>query len=173
MKKIIACILILIIMASSASAYADVDWNSMSNDQIADEINRGRAVIASRMPDDPNHLTVVNQDGIEIYLTRAGQIVENYDGKTYIQLEAVVVNGIDTEINIGDNGCCINGWAVDTAGIIQVPAGRMKKDYLGFCLTDAGISTMEEIKDMDFRLYAFSSQDFSTRIVFDNFVYVR
>ena len=174
MKKMLIALLIVVIFLPYPMSFAsNIDWSSMSDQEIATAINEGRAVIASRIPDSKDHLTVVNQNGVEIYLTRKYAIQDEYNGKKYIKMQAVVVNSLDEPISIGDAGCCINGWAVETAGILDIPANRMKQADIKMCLSDANISTLEEIKDVDYHLYAYSSSTFSTLFTFDNFTYVR
>ena len=169
MKKLVAIILLLtLIVPSTAASAANIDWNSMSDQEITDAINQGRIVLASRIPDGTDHLTIVNQDGIEIYLTG------NYKYDTYgdyidLKLEAVVVNGTNYNINISDNGSCINGWTVETSGIYDTPAGRKQKGNITMSLVDADITTYEEITDIDFVLRAYEPDNYSIDIDLEPF----
>lgn len=165
-------IFMLITIAQDTAFAQNIDWDAMSDQEIANEIN-SRAVIASRMPDSADHLTIANQNGVEVYLTRRYRIEKSYNGKDYIIMEAVVVNGLNDPISITNDGCCINGWAVETEGIFDVPANSKKKDTITMCLTDAEISTLEEITDVDYLLRVFSSSTYDTLFTFDNFTYVR
>lgn len=175
MKKLILTILILAMILPQATALAaNVDWKSMSDQEITDTINAGRIELASRMPENQDHITIVNQDGIEIYLTGKYTVDDGYsNGSIYIRLEAVVVNGTDVVLNITDNGTCINGWNVDTTGIYDTPAGRKQKDNITVRISDADITSFDEITDIEFVLTAYEADNYSNRIELAPFTYVK
>ena len=175
MKKFVFIILLLILfIPSTVASAANIDWQSMSNQEITDAINEGRLVIASRIPDSEDHVTIANQDGVEIYLTRRYAVEENsYSGNVYLKLEAVVINNRPEPISVGDKGCCVNGWVVDTSGIIEIPAGRMKKGNFEFRITDANITSVADLHDIEFVLEAHHAEEYHNLINFEPFTYVR
>ena len=175
MKRFLAIILVLILFIPETVAFAaNIDWNSMSDQEITDAINEGRLVLASRVPDSKDHLTIANKDGVEVYLTRQYLLDNGYSsGTVYVQLEAVVINNTNMKINISDNGTCVNGWAVDTTGIYEVPAEKKKKDFIILRISDASISTFEEITDIEFVLAAYDYDNYSNKIEFDPFTFAK
>lgn len=174
MKKLLSLILVLLLFIPSTSALAsNIDWQSMSDQEITDAINEARIELASRIPDSSDHMTIVNQDGIEVYLTRQYVVENPYADKFDLKLEAVAVNGTDQKVTISDNGSCINGWAVDTSGFYEVPAGRMQKGFITMRLNDANISTFEEINDIEFVLYAYSNETYATIANFEPFTFAK
>ena len=175
MKKILVAILLFaLIIPHSAALASNIDWQSMSDQEITDAINEGRLVLASRMPDSEDHVTIVNQDGVEVYLTRRYSIDDGYSsGSVYLRLEAVVVNNTNMILNIVDNGTCVNGWNVDTSGIYETGAGRKQKGDIVLRISDAFLTSPEEVTDVEFVLRAYDDNEYSNQIDFAPFTYVR
>lgn len=175
MKRLLAIILVLLLFIPETVAFAaNIDWKSMSDQEITDAIDAGRLELASRMPDSEDHVTIVNQDGVEVYLTRRYSIDDGYSsGSVYLRLEAVVVNNTDMILNIVDNGTCVNGWNVDTSGIYQTGAGRKQKGDIVLRISDAFLTSPAEVTDVEFVLRAYDENDYSKKIEFAPFTYVR
>ena len=161
MKKLLIAILILAMFLPQTTAFAiDIDYKSLSDKELSSIIDQCRAELAIRQPDDPNHLTIVNESGIEIYLDRRFEEFKNYDGKKYVALGAAIINGSDKNIELYDNGCCINGWKVDTTITYgEIPAGKSKKIDINLCLDDAGLSSFDEMTDIYFAIRTLSMDD--------------
>lgn len=173
MKRFLAIILVLILFIPETVAFAaNIDWKSMSDQEIVDSINAGRIELASRQTDAPDHITIINQDNIEVYLT-GNYSYDSYGDTIDLYLEAVVVNGTNFTLNISDNGCCVNGWNVDTSGIYETPANRKQKDSFTLRISDADISTFEEITDIDFVLTAYEKDNYSNRFDLSPFTFTK
>lgn len=161
MKKLLIVLLLLAMFIPQTAAFAiDIDYKSLSDQDLSSIIDKARAEIAFRQPDNPNHLTIANENNIEIYLDRRYEEFENYDKRKFVALGAAIVNGSDKPIELYDNGCCINGWKVDTILTYgEIPAGKSKKIDINLCLDDAGISSFDEITDIYFAFQAMNMDD--------------
>lgn len=168
MKKLLAIILILLLFIPETVAFAaNIDVSSMSDQELSSLIDQCRTELSSRKQNSGDKLTIVNENGIEIYLTNHFTAYENYDGKHYIDLDAAVVNGSNSPIYLYDKGCCINGWKVGTTFTFgDIPAGKSKKIEITLCLNDADITTFDEVKDIYFAIEAVDPNNYSNKIDF-------
>ena len=175
MKKLIISILLLaLFLPQTIASAATIDVSSLSDQELSSIIDQCRTELAFRKPDDPNHLTIINESGIEIYLDRHFEEFQYYDGKKYVALGAAVVNGSDKNIELYDNGCCINGWKVDTTITYgEIPAGKSKKIDINLCLDDAGISSFDEMTDIYFAIRTLSVDDILHPIEFTPYTFAR
>lgn len=110
---------------------------------------------------------VFEQNDVQVYLTGESKVWGS--DTVYLDLEAVVVNGCSSSVTVSVEECSINGWDIYASGIYDTSAGKKKKDELTFNLSDAEISSIEEIEEIEiaFRVYDSDSYDdlFTTDII--------
>lgn len=161
MKRIISLILaMLMLIAGTAFAEATIDFTAMTDEQLHDLINGARNELAKRELAMSADLTLFEQDGVTVYLTGEYEIWGS--DNIYIDFEAVVVNDSDKLVSILVDISSINGWDVYGSGISETSAGKKQKGNLEFLLTDADISTYEEIEEIELSLTIYDSENWET-----------
>ena len=180
MKKVISVLLTLMMFCMSGLAFAD-DAATTTDTAATDAM--GESVVAndlSKFSDDDlraalsairNELTrrslvtdektvIFDQDGIQVYLTGEYEVWGS-DTK-YITFNAVVINDSESNIGVSLDDVSINGWNVYGSGIYDTVAGKKQKSGIEFNLTDAEISSFEEIEDIEFVVSAYDSDSYDT-----------
>ena len=96
-----------------------------------------------------------------MYLT-GNHEVWGYEDSWYLDLEVVVENNSDVTVSILTDGSSINGWNVASFGITDTQSGKKQKGSIELYLTDAEISTFEEVEEIEFHLLIYNSDDWET-----------
>ena len=152
MKKCIALVLMFTLMSAVALA-SELDWPSMSDDEIRAIIAEGQAELNKRTPaaDGALHIaegTVLIDQG-DILVTLTG----NVDTMgSLMELEVIIENNSAEPIYVNVTGSSINGWEVFGAGVADIGAGKKKKGSLMFTLEDANINSPSEIEELELTL---------------------
>lgn len=180
MKKVISILLTLMMFCMSGLAFAD-DAATTTDTAATDAM--GESVVAndlSKFSDDDlraalsairNELTrrslvtdektvIFDQDGIQVYLTGEYEVWGS-DTK-YITFNAVVINDSESKIGVSLDDVSINGWNVYGSGIYDTAASKKQKSSIEFNLTDAEISSFEEIEDIEFVVSVYDSDSYDT-----------
>lgn len=168
MKRIFALILMAAMLCSCCLAESAIDFASMTDEQLHELINGARNELAKRELAMSADLTLFEQDGVTVYLT--GEYEVWGSDNIYIDFEAVVVNDSDKLVSILVDISSINGWDVYGSGISETSPGKKQKGSLEFLLTDADISTYEEIEDIELALTIYDSENWETISTVENIV---
>ena len=75
---------------------------------------------------------------------------------------AVVINDSESKIGVSLDDVSINGWNVYGSGIYDTAAGKKQTSSIEFNLTDAEISSFEEIEDIEFVVSVYDSDSYDT-----------
>lgn len=160
MKKL-ALILAIVILVVFASAFAEgMDFASMSDEQLQMIIDGAQTELANRKGDSVNDGILIDQDGVKVYLTGNHEIWGNES--LYLDLEVVVENNSDKTISILIDSMSVNGWNVYGFGVSDTQPGKKQKGNLEFCLSEAGISTYEEVEEIEFIFTIYDSENWET-----------
>ena len=147
MRKL-AWILIVVLLFGCATAEG-FDFASMSDDQLQAVIDGARNELTKRVLVAAENTVLFEQEGVTVYLTGDYEVTE-YDPETvYLKMDTVIVNDSDRTVWILTDSLCINGWEVYAYGLPDTNAGKKQKCVLEFMISDAGISSYEEIEDME------------------------
>lgn len=159
MKKLLSvCLILLMLIAIPCEAFAETpDLSALSNDELRTLIDRARNELASRELRAGGNTLLFDQAGVQVHLTGNNSVVD-FGGYQYFQLEVVVVNNTATDISIVENGVSMNGMKVSFFGVGGVPAGKRAKDSFKFLLSDAGLSGMDGIEDIELSLTVLSDE---------------
>ena len=149
-------------------------YESLSTDALHTIVNRARNELSMRelLPSDRN-VVLVDTSDVLVYLTRQYGYTSYTDGSKTIDLEAVMVNNSKVPVFFSAENCSINGWEANCTTIQDVNPGKKRKGTISVALSDAGISSFEEIEDLewDFSLYNSDTYEKITEIrgvVFQN-----
>ena len=173
MKKSLIILLVLAFFCVNAFA-ADLDWSSMSDDEISAIIAAGQAELASRNPaptGDALHMTkdtvLLDRDGILVTLTGKVETMGSL-----IQMEVIIENNSSDPIYLNVTGSSINGWEVFGAGVADIGAGKKKKGDLMFTLEDAEIDNPEQIEELELTLSVANADTWNTIFTADTLTLV-
>lgn len=167
MKRIAFTLLALIMLFTAVfpcAAFAEVpDFSEMSTEEILEILNAIRNELKGRELVQHENIMLLDQNDVQVYLT-GNYEVENYGSSgVYLELEAIVINNTDTNIGVSAENVSINGWVVDFTGIGDIAAGKKKKGDIELRISDADISTFEEVEDLELSMLVYS-QDTWERI---------
>jgi len=166
MKKILALVMVLVCIFCWGFASAEgLDFASMSDEQLQAIIDGAKAELSSRNGGAVADGVLIDQDGVKVYLTGEYE-VWGYDS-FYLSLEAIIENNSDRGISVDFMSASINGWEVYGSGIYDTGSGKKQKGVFEFNLSDAGISTYEEVEEIEMNFYFFDSESYDTIKEFD------
>lgn len=158
MKKLFAILVVMVMVLYSVSAFAEIDAAGMSTDELHRVMDAARNELVKRELTAAGDTVLFDQDGASAYLT--GQIAVNDIGN--LTLETVFINGTDKTLALTVDNASINGWTVFTMGITDTMPGNRTKGYLEFSLSDASITTLDEVKDITITFNVFDTESFET-----------
>ena len=153
MKKILGIFFAMILLCSSAFA-AEIDYSSMSVDDLQKVIDTARNEVLKKTAQSNGNVFIIDDSkGISMYLT--GKNGKNF--MDYLELEVVVINNTSKTLTVSFNSITVNGWEVNTmmSTVSDVGPGKKKKDSISFDPSEADISSVNEITEMEltFRTY--------------------
>lgn len=159
MKKLALILALLMLLSIPCSAFAEApDVSAMTSEELQGLIDAARNELLSRELADGENIVLVDQDGVQVYLTGDYEI-EAYSS-TYLYMTAVVINNTDHMVGFYAKIATINGWDVDFTGTVDVSPGSKKKAKLEWRISDADISTFEEIEEMKLSLQVYDSSTY-------------
>ena len=159
--------LLLIFVLSFTTVFAcaeEYNFAEMDDAQLYEILEGVQAELAKRKPqasEDEENPVLIDQDGVYMYLT-GNHEVWGYEDSWYLDLEVVVENNSDVTVSILTDGSSINGWNVASFGITDTQSGKKQKGTIELYLTDAEISTFEEVEEIEFHLLIYNSDDWET-----------
>lgn len=176
MKKVLSILLAMMMVCVSGLSLADGaseseaaaasdsvvanDLSKFSDDDLRAALSAIRNELTRRSLVTDEKTVIFDQDGIQIYLTGEHEVWGS-DTK-YITFTAVVINDSESKIGVSLDDVSINGWNVYGSGIYDTDAGKKQKSNIEFNLTDAEISSFEEIEDIEFVVSVYDSDSYDT-----------
>lgn len=160
MKRLVALVLALMLLCGPA--LAEIDWTGMSDEEIRAAIDSGRNELVKRGMLAAENFVLVDQDGVQVYLTGNYSWSEYGEDYRQIELEAIVINDSDKKVTVSIDGCYVNGWEVYASGIYDTAAGKKQKDTFDVSLVEADVTVFEEIEDIEFTFRLYDSDEFET-----------
>lgn len=157
-KMIVLLVSILLVVATGVSCAEGIDYAVMSDEDLHAVVNSARNELTRRELIAAEKLVLLDRDGVQAYLTGEYRIYGS--DEIFMEIEAVVINDSEASVSLMSDGCCINGWDVWCMGIGDTTAGKKKKGNITVKLTDAEISTYEEIEEIEFSLYLSNSETY-------------
>ena len=166
MRRIAFTFLALVMLFTAVfpcAAFAEApDFSAATVDEILEVLNAIRNELVSRDLVQREDVVLIDENDVKLYLTGKYEIEEYSSGTVYIELEAVVVNNTDKKIGVRPDSSSVNGWDVDYSGISDVSAGKKKKGEIELKISDADISTFEEIEDVELTMLVYDGENYQT-----------
>ena len=160
MKKFVAVLMAVLMMISAFAMAETVDVSGLSDTELQAIIDAANAELAGRSaaPADDGKTILFEQDNVQVYLTGNYEV---WGSDThYLDLQAVVVNDTDVPITVSVEMCSVNGWGVYASGIYTTNPGKKQKDDLSINISDAEISTFEEVEEVEFQFKVYNSDTY-------------
>lgn len=157
-KTFVFLIAVIMLLAIPVEAFAEMpDFASMTDEELHEIIGLARNELKKRELNFEEKMILFEQDGVTVYFTGEYEVYGS-DSK-FIKLFVTAVNDSDRDVNVQEDAFVINGWDVYGSGIHGITAHHKKKDEFTFNLSDADITTYEEIEEILFDLYLYDGTD--------------
>lgn len=170
MKRLVSMLLCLVMLISS-TALAEIDYASMTSEELEQLIADAQAELDRRggNEQDPDGFyadrVLFDIEGVRMYLTGEYTVKESF-GNMRFYVEVVVENNSTQELGCMPSGSfSVNGWTGKWDAPSIPPAGNKTKGKLTFDMEAASISTFEEIKEVEFGLRVYETKNY--RDIFD------
>ena len=152
MKRLFSILIAIMVLVSVA--YAE-DYSSMTEDELYAIQDHVRNELNKRKVEAEGNILIFDHEGVSVYLT--GEY--SYDYRDALNLNAIIINDSDKEFSFYTE-ISVNGWDVysNSAGIEAHPH-KKNKDKINIRISQAEISTYEEIEEMDFRISFWFNDD--------------
>lgn len=157
MKKMLSLFLVLLLVCTAAFAEG-LDFPAMTEEELHEIISAARNELTKRELVASEKLVIFEAEGVQVYLTGEHRV---YGTDTvFLDLEAVVINDSDVPVSLSTAACSVNGWNVWNMGISSTSVGKKQKGNFNINLTDAEISSYEEIEEIEFSLYLVNAETY-------------
>lgn len=158
MKRLFSIALILILVGSVALAES-IDWTIMTDEELHGAIDAARNELSKRELSLSENTILVDQDGIQLYLT-GEHTFSDWDETKYVELGVVLVNDSDQNISVSIENLYVNGWNVYAMCGATANSGKRDKSTIDMNVAEAEVNTFEEIQDMEFSIRLYNSDSF-------------
>lgn len=161
----------------ACSAIAEIDWASMSDEELTDELAKGMTemmnrgmyigepVAAEATPEpspepeaeatkNPNKrsgkATLFDAEGVKVLVTTFEVVTDDLLYDHALVLSYTAENNSDKNYEIYIDKASINDWEVDNTGYIDIGAGHKAKGKFALNMDDADVSSLNEVKRVTF-----------------------
>lgn len=161
MKKLLV-LLLAVLLAFCGVATAELDYSSMTDDELHAAINAARNELVRRELIAAKDVVIVDQDGVQMYMTGNNEVNVLDNGDAWLYIEFVVVNDADISINLLVEQSTVNGWDVHGDGMGATSAGAKQKVRMRMKVSDGEVTSLEEIEDIVVAYTLFDSDNSKT-----------
>lgn len=95
-------------------------------------------------------IVLIDRDGVKLTLTGSYKLQKDYyDGEQIICFDFIIENNTESNISLGHHSAVVNGW--NTSFFYygsRAATGTKTKGEIGFSLSEAGVSTFDEIESL-------------------------
>lgn len=144
MKKLIAVILVAL-LAFCGVATAEMDYSSMTDDELHAILDGVRAELARRETVSGDTSSVFEEEGVTLYYT--GDLELTGSTGLMLSVQTKVVNNSQRNIKIFVTGLTVNGLVFNDSWINTVPAGQTGNMAL-FFPTNGEFESVDIINDL-------------------------
>ena len=154
MKRIVCLVLLsmMILFSATAEDYASMTDTELNEVLVAVQNELARREAYTREDQ------IIYDDGSIVIVWRGSPYIKQYSD-TYVFYTFDVINNSDRGISFQTKDIRVNNWKTSCTGASSVEEKTSFKNSVGLTISDAYISTMEEIKDISFVLELISADD--------------
>lgn len=158
--KLVALTISLLLLYGAACADS-FDYSTLSSEELHAMLDGVRNELLIREIHAGGETVLLDQDGVFVYLDGTVEVNHSKSGGDYLHLGVVVVNNTDKQVSIRNiDGCVhVNGWEIVSGGVDKVDPGKRKADEFLIKLNNAKISTLEEVEEIEFEIFAYEGTD--------------
>ena len=160
MKRFTAVLFAALFLVMNVAFAEGLDFASMSDEELHSIIGGARNELAKRELVAGENTVLFEENGVSVYLTGEHDVYG--DDTLYLELGAVVVNDTEYSIGVDLESVSINGWIVYGGGVSETEPGKRQEGTLDIDLSDAEISSYEEIEDIEFEFYVYDEETYDT-----------
>lgn len=165
MKRLFSILVVLMLVFSTAALAEGIDFASMDDAALQALIDGARNELEKRGKTNGEQTVEENtvlfeENGVTVYLTGEHEVwgSDSY----YLDLGVVLVNNSDKTVSVLIDTAYVNGWEVYGGGITDTGAGKKQQAVLDFCISDANISTYEEVEEIEMNFIIIDSDTYDT-----------
>ena len=150
MKKLLCVMLVLLLVPSCLAE--GLDFSSMTPEEALDVINAARNALA-KAPVEGELLRYESPDGYTLIFTG---LSDNRKHDT-CYIEVIFINDTDIDLKAHSIDAYVNGWACRLTVASNVNAHRRASDRWFFSFDSVGISSIDEIEDIEIYLSVYKA----------------
>ena len=157
MKRLIAIVIIFLLSVSCAIA-EDIDWASLSDEDIEAIIAAAHKELNDRHETTDETIVAYDQDGHKLTLSnmREGNYI-NYD--LSVVFDAVYENNSDGSNELSINGSYVNGWDTGALSSPDTTPGHKQKMDIVIGLDDTDVASIDEIERIEL-VFGYMDEDY-------------
>lgn len=162
MRKVFVCFLILML---PVLALADIDWSSMTVEEIQNTIDSGRAEILTReIKTDEKGTVILDADGIVVSVSSV-TVETSYDGSTYLNMKYTVANNSTENMGFSSDKVYLNGWEVSSFLFSSLDAGKKSREESAVYHIDdsADVTSYEDLEELEITCYTFNADNYQQK----------
>ena len=168
MKRFLA-LLFVCILAFSVSLATASDYSSLSDEELRSQYEAIRNELFSRGLRAEKKTVILEQAGVQIYISGSPTITKTWNDKHYLIIPIVIVNDSGKSIAIIPEEASINGWKADAdLSDRNVPLGKKAKAELQFQLDDTDVETVEDFEEFELWFKVYDNDDWFGDKVIDH-----
>ena len=151
MKRI--CCLWVALLFVVTNALAEIDYSSMTADELLSVISQARATFMSLEPESDPDL-IYSKDGLSVLINSCEENPEDdgYGGFTQIQINLLIKNASDKSCTFFLTDVAINGWTVDNNCFITCKPNTSTKNEtirIGRIFELSDISSLTDVESLE------------------------
>lgn len=158
MKRLLAISITLILFAYGAFAES-IDYSNMSDEDLHSMIDTARNELTKRELVAGEKTVLVDQDGVQLYLTGDIDFRESSDSK-YTEIGVVLINDSDRKISISIEDLYVNGWSIFAMCGASAESGKKDKATIDMSLDEAEINNFQDIEEMEFTVRVYDGESY-------------
>lgn len=157
MKKCIVFLLFLT-LCLAFSASAEIDFSTMTDDDLTTMIDMARNEIYRRelVYHDDEIIVLDDYEGITFKLTSIN--THDLDINNRITIGYIYINNSNSESSVFIDRCAVNGWECKNHGATTSDAGHKKKDQFILYANEAGLEEDEKAEEIEI-VFSFKLND--------------
>lgn len=168
MKRFFSLLLIGILSLSIAVASAS-DFSSSTDEELRSQYNAIRNELFSRGLRAEKKTVILDQAGVQIYISGAPTITKTWNDKHYLVIPVVIINDSGKSIAVIPEEASVNGWKADgDLSDRNVPAGKKAKAELQFLLDDTDVEAVEDFEEFELWFKVYDNDDWFGDKVIDH-----
>ena len=175
--KFIRTLAIILVLLLACSAIAEIDWASMTDEELTTELSNGMTEMMNRgmyvgepeyaaatpepttAPEDkpaknPNKrtgkATLFDADGVKIIASSFEVISDDWLYETALLVSYTAENNSNKDYEISIDKASINDWEVENTGFVDIGAGHKAKGEFKLKMDDANVTALNEIEKVTF-----------------------